>query len=214
MSRFAWDHNAYYHRALLRHLPTPCADVLDVGCGAGAFATALAARVHHVDALDRSLEMIAAAERTVPDNVTCVRADFLRDDIVPEGRYDAVFSVAALHHMPLAEALPRMAAALRPGGVLAAIALPRTDLPRELPIELAAFAAQRVFAAVFATARATSGGDWYAREPTHGEMPVVLDPSLTTREVRDEATAVLPGADVRRLLFWRYILVWRKPPAG
>ncbi|MEV6427616.1 class I SAM-dependent methyltransferase [Nocardia sp. NPDC051463] len=214
MSRFAWDHNAYYHRTLLRHLPTPCADVLDVGCGAGAFATALAARVPHVDALDRSPEMIAAAQRTVPANVTCVRADFLSDGVVPEGRYDAVFSVTALHHMTLADALPRMAAALRPGGVLAAIALPRTDLPRELPVEFAAFAAQRVFAAVFAVARATSGGDWYAREPAHDEMPVMLDPSLTTRQVRAGATAALPGADVRRLLFWRYLLVWRKPPAG
>ena len=32
-----WDHNAYYHGLLLRHLPRPCGRVLDVGCGAGSF---------------------------------------------------------------------------------------------------------------------------------------------------------------------------------
>ncbi|MFD0361366.1 class I SAM-dependent methyltransferase [Nocardia sp. GCM10030253] len=211
MSRFAWDHNAYYHRVLLRQLPKQCGDVLDVGCGAGAFASELAARARHVDALDCSPDMIAAAERTVPDNVSCIRADFLREDIVPEGRYDAVFSVSALHHTPLPQALSRMAVALRPGGVLAAIALPKIDLPREIPVELAAFAGQRMFAAAFATARAASGRGWYALEPTHDAMPVVLDPPLTTRQVRAEAITALPGAEVRRLLFWRYLLVWRKP---
>lgn len=42
-------------------------------------------------------------------------------------------------------------------------------------------------------------------------MPVVMDPPLTTRGVARQATAVLPGARVRRLLFWRYLLpgyVW------
>ncbi len=44
-----WDHNAYYHRLLLRHLPRPCNRVLDVGCGAGAFAVELAKRAERVD---------------------------------------------------------------------------------------------------------------------------------------------------------------------
>ncbi|PRX43389.1 methyltransferase family protein [Prauserella shujinwangii] len=214
MSRFAWDHNAYYHRTLLRTLPAAPGRVLDVGCGAGALATALAARSRHVDALDRAPEMIAAAERAVPGNVRCVHADFLRDThpgAAPAGHYDAVVSVSALHHMPLSDALPRMANALRPGGVLAAIALPRTDLPRELPVELAAFAAQRVLAATFAVARTVGRGRWYAPEHSHDAMPVVLDPPLTTRQVRARAAAILPGARVRRLLFWRYLLVWHKP---
>jgi hypothetical protein len=42
-------------------------------------------------------------------------------------------------------------------------------------------------------------------------MPVVMNPPLTTREVADVASAVLPGVRVRRLLFWRYLLVWQKP---
>ena len=36
MAVLDWDHNAYYHRLLLRQMPQPCRRVLDVGCGAGA----------------------------------------------------------------------------------------------------------------------------------------------------------------------------------
>jgi hypothetical protein len=36
-------------------------------------------------------------------------------------------------------------------------------------------------------------------------MPVVLDPPLTTRQARDHAKATLPGVEVRRLTFWRYL---------
>ena len=39
----------------------------------------------------------------------------------------------------------------------------------------------------------------------------VMDPPLTTREVASQAATVLPGGQVRRLLFWRYLLTWQKP---
>jgi hypothetical protein len=42
-------------------------------------------------------------------------------------------------------------------------------------------------------------------------MPLVLKPPLSTRHVRRRAAAVLPGVQVRRLLFWRYLPRWRKP---
>ena len=204
-----WDHNAYYHRLLLRHLPRPCDRVLDVGCGTGAFAVELASLAVHVDALDRSPAMIEQARRVAPSNVTCVLADLLQEPL-PHARYDAIVSVSALHHMPLHEALPRLAGALRPGGVLAVVALPRLDLLRELPAELAAAIGHRLFGAAFAALRTVGRGCWYVKEP-HALMPVVLDPPLTTRQVRQLASALLPGACVRRLVFWRYFLLWRRP---
>jgi SAM-dependent methyltransferase len=205
-----WDHNAFYHRLVLRHLPRPCSRVLDVGCGAGALAAELAKRAEHVDALDRSPAMIDAARRVAPPNVTCILADVLEEPL-PAARYDAIVSISALHHMPLPEALPRLAAALRPGGVLAAAALPQPDLPRELPIELIAAIGHRLFGIAFAFLRTTSSGRWYAMEPDRAVMPVVLDPSLAARQVRRQALALLPGARVRRLVFWRYFLLWQKP---
>jgi SAM-dependent methyltransferase len=202
-----WDHNAYYHRLLLRQMPQPCRRVLDVGCGAGAFAARLAQRSEHVDALDRSAEMIAEAKRRTPSNVNCVLADVLADSL-PATDYDAVFSISALHHMPLQDALPVLAAALRPGGVLAAIALPRPDVRRELPVEIVAAVGHRLLGAMFLTKRLLGSNSGFAKDST---MPVVMDPSLTTREVARQAAAVLPGVRVRRLLFWRYLLIWQMP---
>jgi SAM-dependent methyltransferase len=87
--------------------------------GAGAFAVELAERAGHVDALDRSPAMIEEAKRVAPPNVTCVLADVLQEPL-PDARYDAIVSISALHHTPVEAVLPRLAGALRPGGVLAA----------------------------------------------------------------------------------------------
>jgi len=210
VSGIDWDHNGFYHRLLLRQLPYPCRRALDVGCGAGSFAVKLAGHVEDVDALDRSPVMIEAARAATPTNVTCVVGDFMQHEFA-DNSYDAIFSISALHHMPLEDALSRMAAALCPGGVLAAIALPRSDLPRELPVELVAATGQRLLGAAFAAARSAGRRSWYAREPSHDAMPIVLDPPLTTRSIRISANSILPGAHVRRLVFWRYFLTWRKP---
>jgi SAM-dependent methyltransferase len=209
MSKLDWDHNAYYQRLLLRYLPQPCSRVLDVGCGAGAFAAELATRSEHVDALDRSAAMIDLARLVTPANVTCLLADVLLEPL-PDAHYDAIVSNTALHHMELDQVLPRLAGALRPGGVLAVVALPRTDMPHELPAEVCAAVAHRVLGAGFAILRASRGGGGYGMEPSHAIMPVVGG-SLTTRQVRQQASMLLPGAQVRRLVFWRYLLLWRKP---
>jgi 2-polyprenyl-3-methyl-5-hydroxy-6-metoxy-1,4-benzoquinol methylase len=105
-----WDHNAYYHRLLLRQIPQRCQRVLDVGCGAGSFAAELAQRSEQVDALDRSAEMIEEAKVGTPGNVNCVLADVLADPL-PGKDYDAILSISALHHMPLQNSLPVLAAA-------------------------------------------------------------------------------------------------------
>lgn len=36
-------------------------------------------------------------------------------------------------------------------------------------------------------------------------------PVMTFAEIGDQARAALPGARLRRRLFWRYTLVWRAP---
>ena len=39
-------------------------------------------------------------------------------------------------------------------------------------------------------------------------------PRETLREIRSASEALLPGAVIRRLLLFRYFLIWRKPVAG
>lgn len=204
----AWDHNTYYHRLLLREVPADAGRVLDVGCGAGRLASELAARAAHVDALDRDPTMIALARRRVPANVDCVLADVLDHPLEP-GCYDAIVSMSTLHHLPLVPALQRLATALRPGGVLAAVALPRSDLPRELPVELAG-SSWHLLVGAWLAASGHRRGARMRRGHDHDLMPV-CDPQLTTRQVRQQAAGILPGVRVRRLLLWRYLLVWSRP---
>ena len=44
--------------------------------------------------------MIEEAKRRTPGSVNCVLADVLAEPL-PGTDYDAIFSVSALHHMPL-----------------------------------------------------------------------------------------------------------------
>ncbi|MFB6554464.1 SAM-dependent methyltransferase [Streptomyces sp. NPDC056405] len=110
---------------------TPGARVLEIGCGPGAAARAVAARLvsGHVLAVDRSARAIALAEagsaREIASgrmSVRCVAAeDFVREP--GEGPFDLVFAVrvGALdgrHPEAGRRALERVAAALAPGGRL------------------------------------------------------------------------------------------------
>jgi SAM-dependent methyltransferase len=94
---------------------------LELGCGNGSIAQALAERVAptgHVVASDIDLTYI------VDLRAPCLevrRIDILQD-VVEEGSYDFVVARALLHHLtPAGKALERMVTALKPGGVLLSI---------------------------------------------------------------------------------------------
>jgi ubiquinone/menaquinone biosynthesis C-methylase UbiE len=102
----------------------PSSVVLDMGAGTGTFAFAMAPHCARVIAVDVSAPMLtrllARADERGVDNITVERAGFLtyehRGDPV-----DSVFSRNALHQLPdawKAVALGRLAAILRPGGLL------------------------------------------------------------------------------------------------
>src|SRR2546423_12311609 len=96
-------HNDHYHNFLLRHLPSNCRNVLEIGCGTGAFARQLAQGSQHVLALDLSPEMIRLArERSAKcPNIEFQAADVL-DRSLPVEDFDCIASIATLHHLPLA----------------------------------------------------------------------------------------------------------------
>jgi SAM-dependent methyltransferase len=106
---------------LQRRLPAG-ADVLDLGCGCGIpVAKTLADHGHRVTGVDLSEVQIDRARQLVP------RATFLRADATriafADGAFDVVVCLYTLIHMPLdtqPQLLNRIAAWLRPGGVLLA----------------------------------------------------------------------------------------------
>ncbi len=116
---------------LLAQVPDslPEGDVIDLGCGAGAAAPALAARFPGRDlvGLDASPAMLAEAAATACYHVL-EEVDIARWQ--PGAPPALIFSNAALQWVPdHATLLPRLAAMLAPGGVLAAQVPDQQDAP-------------------------------------------------------------------------------------
>ncbi len=97
---------------------TAPARCIDLGCGPGNSTELVAARFPdaEVTGLDSSADMIEKARKRLP------RLSFVQADLAgwaPEERYDLIFANAVLQWLPDHEALfARLAAALKPGGVL------------------------------------------------------------------------------------------------
>jgi SAM-dependent methyltransferase len=92
---------------VLEHLPPAPARVLEVGCGKGDLARALAAAGHEVTAIDPE----------APDGPLFLRVTL--EDFGEPGPFDAVVASRSLHHVAdLADALTKIETLLRPGGVL------------------------------------------------------------------------------------------------
>ena len=205
-ARLLWSHNTYYHRWLLHRVPERVGTALDIGCGTGRLACTLARRADRVDAVDVSAAMIAAARARCPDaeRVRWLVGDVLDRDLpLTEGGYDVVTAVSSLHHLPLDAGLGRLAGLVRPGGVLLVVGHHRPQTLVDRWWDVAALPANAVVGAVLALVGRAGG-------PDDEGMPV-CPPDSTLAEVR-RAVAVLPGATIDRGLFWRHLLVWRRPP--
>jgi len=201
-----WDHNAHYHPYLLRHLPARCGMALDLGCGTGAFARALAERADHVLALDLSPRMIAVARERASDqnNITFQVTDALQWEW-PEGQFDCIASIATLHHLPLAALLATMRRALAENGTLVVLDLyqrhglgDRVTSALALPLSSAARVALTGHLRRSPAAQAIWAA--HARHDTY----------LSLDHIRPVCAEIMPGARVRKHLFWRYSIVWHK----
>ncbi|SDK37600.1 Methyltransferase domain-containing protein [Lentzea albidocapillata subsp. violacea] len=195
--KLRWNHNEWYRRWLLRQLPSRAGSALDVGCGLGDLARQI--RAGEVTAIDASARMIERASATT-DEVRWIHGDVLTHDL---GRYDVVTAEASLHHLPLREGLTRLAGLTRPGGTLIVIGLYLMASRADRAMELVTLPAN----AIVGLAKALNGT---GGTPHDAEMPVVMS-APTLDEIRAAAAEIVPGARIRRHLFWRYSLVWHAP---
>jgi len=111
---------------LLAQLPLQASDhVLDFGAGTGLLSVPIAPKVAQVTALDMSAAMLQVLDEKGLANITTLQQDIFAG--LP-GRYHAVVSCMALHHVADTAALLRaFAAALHPGGRIALVDLYQED---------------------------------------------------------------------------------------
>jgi SAM-dependent methyltransferase len=183
---------------LLNLVPLRCERAVDVGCGDGLFARRLAARAASVVALDPHRDQVTAAKATCADagNVVVVQADALSVPF-PEASFDAVTSLAVIHHLPLEDAITKMVRLLRPGGRLVLLGVwPGTATPLDIAISLVPVVVNRCYILL-----------WGAG--TMGSPTQV--PAMSMHDARRALQRLLPGATVTRRLLWRYTVSWTKP---
>jgi ubiquinone/menaquinone biosynthesis C-methylase UbiE len=203
-----WNHNNHYHDLLLKHVPSNCDEALEIGCGAGEFSRKLSQRAKHVLALDLSPEMIGIAKErsSAQRNIDYQVTDVLQWDF-PIARFDCIASIATLHHLPLEEMLAKMKQALKPNGTLLVLDLYDGGLRLDnlLP-NIAAVLMSAVYKQV-KNGGAKPSAEENAAWEEHGKDEVYS----TIAEVKTICDRLLPQAQVRQHLLWRYSLVWKKP---
>ena len=112
------DERAAALAATVRAFVLPAGDEhsLDVGCGAGALALALAPFVRDVVGVDRVPELLAHGRERAPANVSFVEGDA---ESLPfdDASFDVVGTLRTLHHVQHPEmAISELARVCRPGG--------------------------------------------------------------------------------------------------
>jgi len=208
-----WTHNNHYHNFLLPHIRHDCQNALEVGCGTGAFARLLAARARHVVALDLSPEMIRVARSRSAEfsNLEFQVADAASWDF-PAAHFDCIAAIATLHHLPLRAMILKLKAALKPGGVLIVLDLFEPERNLFTVAGLVDTFLNIVAMGVSVSLRLVRNGRLqppravraaWAAHGQHDSYPKVS-------EIRTLCVEILPDAQIKRHLLWRYSIIWQK----
>ncbi|WP_017586407.1 class I SAM-dependent methyltransferase [Nocardiopsis ganjiahuensis] len=202
--RHPWSHNDRLAPWVVRRVAAGGArEVLDVGCGTGNLVALLHRRVGSVEGLepDPDTAAIAAARFAHTPGVTITRVRF--EDRDHSRRWEAITLVAVLHHLPLEPTLRELREALAPGGRLVVVGCHRDEGPADHLTGLVSLLLNPLVGLLRHPAPATG-------PPPHMRAPTA-EPTQTLARVRAAATRELPGARVRRRLFWRHTLVYDRP---
>ncbi len=201
-----WNHNNHYHSFLLKQLPNKGKIVLDIGCGTGEFSRLLAQRFNQVIAIDLSSKMIEVAKQRSQNyrNIDFQIADILQWHF-PREKFDAITSIATLHHLPVENLLPNLQAALKPGGKLVILDLLEQENVWDARTDLIAIPLNWLF--LLKNRKIQQSPEAQAAMREH----LRTDNFLTFSQVKQIYLNSLPQAKIRKHLFWRYSLVWQKP---
>jgi SAM-dependent methyltransferase len=196
-----WNHNTAYHPWLASLAAKHRGDVLDVGCGDGLLEQRLAPVSRSVTGIEPDPETADRARGRIGDleNVQISRATFEEFDPGTR-RFDLITFVASLHHMDLRTTLARARHLLTPAGEIAVVGLSANESAWDWVWSACCLPAVKV-------------GD-----RLHGDTPdigvTLADPRESLRTIRRMTAEVLPGAVIRRKLYYRYLLRWSSGPSG
>jgi 2-polyprenyl-3-methyl-5-hydroxy-6-metoxy-1,4-benzoquinol methylase len=199
-----WNHNNHYHDFMLKQFPARIGSALDIGCGKGTLARRLAAQANYVLGVDLSPEMLRTAQE---QSTAFPQIEYRQADVMewswPVNTFDCITSVATLHHVPLETLLPKIKAALKAGGTFVNLDLYQVENAVDLLRNGIAIPLNLIYSAA---KKQTQLPEMQAAWEAHGKDDVY--PRVS--EVQNICANILPGAQIRKHVFWRYSLVWKK----
>lgn len=203
-----WNHSSAYYPLILRLAKGRPDTALEIGCGRGALSRLLAEKCGSVLGVDLSPKMTERARELSSgvSNLDFVCENILEHMFLPES-LDIIVTVATSHHLPYEWLLETAKTALRPGGKLIVIDLYKPETAAD-----SLFCAAAVIPNIFMNLIKNGGlqkDDAHTRElwRRHGAR----DTYLPLSKIREMSRRILPEAKVKRRLFWRYLLLWKKP---
>jgi SAM-dependent methyltransferase len=205
--RQEWNHNNHYHRFILKQLPDRCRTLLDIGCGVGEFSRLLAQRVDSVIAVDLSPKTIEVAKQRSKQhaNIDFQVGDILQWEFAAE-QFDAIVSIATLHHLPVETLLPLLKYALKPGGKLIILDLLEYESLSDRLSDAIAVPLNWIFQ-LLKNRHIKPSPEAVAAMREH----LRTDNYLTLSQAQSLYKRSLPRVGLKKHLFWRYSVVWEKP---
>ena len=182
-----WNHNSAYHPWILRQIAGRSGlAALDVGCGEGLLLQRLSPHCTTLVGIDPDPSSIARARRRLPQAT------------LPTGQsFDLITMVASLHHMELEPALHRVRQLLRPGGQFLVVGLSARKSVADWVIS------------ALSVPVASIGSVLHREVRDIGVQ--VAQPRESLAEIRAAAAKILPGARIRRGVYYRYLLSYQCP---
>jgi len=190
-----WNHNTAYHPWLIGIAERHNGDVLDVGGGDGLLAQRLSVVSRSVTAIEPDPTAAQrAADRLAGYTSVAVVNTELRRYASGGQQFDLITFVASLHHIDLRASLRKARAMMSQTGEIAVVGLAANKSLVDWVWALACLPAVRI------------GSRLHRETPDIGV--VMTDPLESLSEIRRAADEVIPGASVRRTLYYRYLLRW------
>ncbi|KNY25122.1 class I SAM-dependent methyltransferase [Pseudobacteroides cellulosolvens] len=200
-----WDHNRFYSKLVLKEIGRDNDSILDIGCGTGEFTQKVAQRAKRVVGIDISPKMVnEAKKRHSANNITYIVKDF--DAIDVKEQYDCIVSIATFHHLSLESILSKIDKMLKPGGVLVVLDLYDRKGLLDFLLDIIAVPTNLIIN------RIKNGSKRINKDEINvWNEHIKLDKYMTIEELR-KVYHENYGWDVmvNRLLFWRYMAVYRK----
>ena len=201
-----WNHNNCYYPQIVKLIPEHAETCLDIGCGKGELSAMAAQKAQRVIAVDLAEQMIEKAKVLHSNpNIEYICGNVLDLDVA-DNNLDAIVTSAAAHHLPYEWLLNFAKDKLKKGGRLIILDLVKANSLSDHLLWGFAFL-PNIFMNLIKNGRLQKD-DPHAREvwERHGRR----DRYMTIDEIRSLADKHIPGAQVKRKLFWRYMLVWQK----